>query len=152
MDAPFVYLVRFWVNPAGAAAVLRWLDGGHMRDVVAQPGFLWVRRVRLEQNSPEGWPGYLMIYGLESRDALQAYFNGPAPARFAELCAKNSGRSGSDGRVGGGDCNPVGSALVGARLGLGRSGCGRIGLGIAGAVIATAAASPWYGGYYGYGY
>jgi|SRR5262245_23342777 len=84
MDAPFVYLVRFWVNPAGAAAVLRWLDDGHMRDVVAQPGFLWVRRVRLEQNSPEGWPGYLMIYGLESRDALQAYFNGPAPARFAQ--------------------------------------------------------------------
>jgi len=83
MDAPFLYLVRFWVNPDGAAAVLRWLDGGHMRDVVAQPGFLWVRRVRLDQE-PEGWPGYLMIYGLESRQSLQAYFDGPAPARFAQ--------------------------------------------------------------------
>src|SRR5262245_49944549 len=53
MDAPFLYLVRFWVNPEGAKAVLHWLDGGHMRDVVGQPGFLWVRRVRLDQNAPE---------------------------------------------------------------------------------------------------
>src|SRR5262245_40806715 len=84
MDAPFLYLVRFWVNPEGAKAVLHWLDGGHMRDVVGQPGFLWVRRVRLDQNGPDGWHGYTMIYGVESRAALQRYFDGPAPARFAQ--------------------------------------------------------------------
>ena len=49
MDAPYLYLVRFWVHPESAPAMLRWLDERHMQDVVAQPGFLWMCRVRLEQ-------------------------------------------------------------------------------------------------------
>ena len=39
MDAPFVYVVKFWLHPDGAAAILHWLDSKHMAEVVAQPGF-----------------------------------------------------------------------------------------------------------------
>jgi len=52
--------------------------------VVAQPGFLFVRRVKLEQASDDGWSAYMMIYGLESKAALQRYFDGPAQAKFAQ--------------------------------------------------------------------
>jgi hypothetical protein len=40
MDAPYFYIVKFWVHPDGHKSVLDWLDRGHMAEVVAQPGFL----------------------------------------------------------------------------------------------------------------
>ena len=84
MDAPYFYLVKFWVHPESRKAVLDWLDSGHMADMVALPGFLFVRRVKLEQESEDGWSGFMMIYGVESKAALQRYFDGPAPAKFAQ--------------------------------------------------------------------
>ena len=39
MDAPFVYVVKFWISPQGAAQILHWLDSKHTAEVVAQPGF-----------------------------------------------------------------------------------------------------------------
>ncbi len=84
MDAPFVYVVRFWLHPDGAATILHWLDSKHMAEVVAQPGFRSLRRGRLDQDSEDGWHAYMMIYGLESREALQRYFDSPAPKRYAE--------------------------------------------------------------------
>ena len=84
MDAPYFYLVKFWVHPESRKAVLEWLDSGHMADMVALPGFLFVRRVKLEQDSADGWSGFMMIYGVESKTALQHYFDGPAPAKFAQ--------------------------------------------------------------------
>jgi hypothetical protein len=84
MDAPYFYIVKFWVHPDGHKSVLDWLDRGHMAEVVAQPGFLFVRRVKLEQASDDGWSAYMMIYGLQSQAALQRYVNGPAPAKFAQ--------------------------------------------------------------------
>jgi hypothetical protein len=83
VDAPFFYLVKFWIDPAGAADVLGWLDNTHMADVIAQPGFRWVRRVRLDQDPDDGWHAYMMIYGLDSRDALLRYFDSEAPRRYA---------------------------------------------------------------------
>jgi hypothetical protein len=83
MDAPFLYVVRFWVHPDSATAMLQWLDSKHMADVIAEPGFLWMRRVRLDRDADDGWLAYMMVYGLESREALQRYFDGPAPPRFA---------------------------------------------------------------------
>ncbi len=53
-----------------------------MAEVIAEPGFLWARKVRLEQADDDGWEGYLLIYGLESRDALEAYLNSAARERF----------------------------------------------------------------------
>ncbi|HEY5209714.1 MAG TPA: DUF4286 family protein [Stellaceae bacterium] len=84
MEATTYYVVRFWIKPEGGQAVIDWLDSRHMAEVTAQPGFLWSRRCRLEQDAPDGWHAYLMIYGLESRAALERYFNSPARERFAE--------------------------------------------------------------------
>ena len=84
MDAPYLYVVKFWVHPDGAAAILRWLDDKHMAEVTAQPGFRWSRRVRLAQDAEDGWHAYMMIYGLDSREALQRYFDSPAPQQYAQ--------------------------------------------------------------------
>jgi hypothetical protein len=78
----FFLVVRFWVAPQAEREVLRWLQGGHVAEVVSQPGFLWCKRIRLEPK--EGWNGYSMIYGIESRASFEAY-NGNARlmAKFA---------------------------------------------------------------------
>jgi hypothetical protein len=64
MDAPYFYIVKFWVHPDGLKPVLDWLDRGHMAD--------------------DGWSAYMMIYGLQSQAALQRYVDGPAPSKFAQ--------------------------------------------------------------------
>jgi hypothetical protein len=84
MDAPYFYVVKFWISPQGAPEILHWLDSKHSADVVAQPGFAFVRRVKLEETASDGWHAYMMIYGLESRDALMRYFESDAPRRYAE--------------------------------------------------------------------
>ena len=74
MDAPVMYIVRFWIAPQGQQEVFAWLDGAHGAEVVSQPGFLFAKRVKLEQKSEDGWDGYFNLYGLESRQALDNYF------------------------------------------------------------------------------
>jgi hypothetical protein len=45
---------------------------------VSQPGFLWSKRIRLDAG------GFVMIYGIESRAAFEAYeANAALKARFA---------------------------------------------------------------------
>jgi hypothetical protein len=83
MEAPLVYCVKLWVSPEdGGARYLRWLEAKHMAEVIREPGFLWARRLRLAQADPAGWQGYLLVYGLASAAALDAYLASPARARF----------------------------------------------------------------------
>lgn len=84
MEAPAIYMVKFWVKPGGEKKVFDWLDGGHLQDVVAQPGFLWARRYKLVEPDKEGWPAHAMLYGVTSLDALFAYFKSEATQRYAE--------------------------------------------------------------------
>jgi len=84
MNAPAIYLVRFWLKPGSEKKVFDWLDSRHLKDVVDQPGFLWARRYRLTQPNAEGWPAYAMVYGVESLAALERYFASPATQRFAQ--------------------------------------------------------------------
>jgi len=84
MQPGAVYIVRFWVEPGSLQTVLDWLDHGHIAEVVDEPGFLWAKRVRLLNDDPDdGWPGFAMIYGIETREHLDRYFAGEAPKRFA---------------------------------------------------------------------
>ena len=69
--ADFFLVVRFWVAPEAEAGIQAWLEGGHVAEVVSQPGFLWCRRLRLEPR--DGWSGYAMIYGIASREAFERY-------------------------------------------------------------------------------
>ena len=84
MKEQFFLVVRFWVAPEAEARLIGWLDGGHMAEVAGQPGFLWGRRIRTEKNS-EGWNGYSMIYGIESKDAFDLYEkNSQLKSKFAK--------------------------------------------------------------------
>ena len=82
MSARVLYFVRVWVSPDGGQRYLDWLERKHMAEVIREPGFLWAKRCRLEQADERGWAGYLLVYGLESRDALERYLRSPARERF----------------------------------------------------------------------
>ena len=82
-DANYFLVVRFWAQPGAEAGVLAWLDGGHVAEVLRQPGFLWCRRVRIDGG------GFAMIYGIASRAAFEAYeANAPLKAKFARERAR----------------------------------------------------------------
>lgn len=91
MNAAFVYIVRYSVAPQAEARLLAWLDGGHTAEVAALPGFLWARRVRLEETDSFGWRAFTTIYGLESKAALDAYFANPIREKFAREAAAFAG-------------------------------------------------------------
>ena len=82
MNEPgFFLVVRFWVAPHAEAQVIGWLDGGHVAEVVRQPGFLWCKRIRLEK-AADGWSGFAQIYGIESKAHFDAYNNSPIMEKF----------------------------------------------------------------------
>ena len=77
-DANFFLVVRFSIEPHAVADVMRWLDGGHVAEVLQQKGFLWCKRLRLSKHE------FAMLYGIESRSAFEAYeANTALKAKFA---------------------------------------------------------------------
>jgi hypothetical protein len=77
-DANFFLVVRFSIEPQAVAEVMRWLDGGHVAEVLGQQGFLWCKRLSL------GAHEFAMLYGIESRAAFEAYESNTAlKAKFA---------------------------------------------------------------------
>ena len=84
-DAKVFYIVRYWVDPAGLDKVRHYTDdSGHTAEVVAQPGFLWARKLDLGQTDEKGWHAFMAVYGVESRAALDAYFKSADFVRFGE--------------------------------------------------------------------
>ena len=71
-DARYFLVVRFTVEPQAEAQVLRWLEGGHVAEVLRTPGFLWCRRIRGANST------WVMLYGIESKAAFDAYEKNPA--------------------------------------------------------------------------
>lgn len=88
MDAPYLYAVKMWLNPDGGERVMAWMDGGHQKEVASQPGFLWSRRFRLNEKSPDGWQAYIVLYGVTDEAALDAYQASPTRQRFARESAE----------------------------------------------------------------
>ena len=85
-EPKYFLIVRFWIAPGGEQQVMRWLEGGHMAEVMRQPGFLSVRRLKLpEEDSTGGWSAHCMIYGIESREHYEKYMaNRELHAKFAK--------------------------------------------------------------------
>ena len=85
-EAKFFLVVRFWIAPGGGEQVMRWLEGGHMAEVLRQPGFLWTRRLKVpEEDATGGWSAHCMIYGIESRVHYDRYMaNRELHAKFAK--------------------------------------------------------------------
>jgi hypothetical protein len=82
----FFLIVRFWIAPGGEQQVMRWLEGGHMAEVLRQPGFIWVRRLKLpDEDSTGGWSAHAMLYAIESREHYEKYMaNTQLHAKFAK--------------------------------------------------------------------
>lgn len=77
-DAKYFLVVRFSVEPSAQTQLLRWLDGGHVKEVLSQSGFLWCKRISIEKNA------FMMLYGIESKAAFDAYeSNKPLKEKFA---------------------------------------------------------------------
>lgn len=77
-EAKYFLVVRFSIEPQAEAQVLGWLDGGHMKEVASQKGFLWCKRIKT------GPHAYMMLYGIESKAAFDAYeANKALKERFA---------------------------------------------------------------------
>ncbi len=72
-DCPFLYSLLLEVDPDRGGPYLRWLDGGHIAEVVSFPGIRWARRIKLQEAAADGWNRYLVIYGLESSEVLAHY-------------------------------------------------------------------------------
>ena len=84
-DPGFFLMVRFWIAPEAEARALAWLEGGHVAEVLRQPGFLWCRRVRLAERDASRWSGFSMVYGIESQAAFDSYNRNKALAeKFAK--------------------------------------------------------------------
>ncbi len=81
-DVTMLYMVRSWVDPDHGAPYLQWLESKHMAEVVAEPGIEWAWKIALNQTDDKGWNGYLLVYGVESTDALERYLNSAARERF----------------------------------------------------------------------
>jgi len=79
MNEPgFFLVVRFRVAPQAESQVMRWLDGGHVAEVLRQPGFLWCKRIKVAEQE------YAMIYGIASKSHFDAYeANAALKAKFA---------------------------------------------------------------------
>lgn len=84
-EANFFLVVRFWIAPGGEVQVMRWIEGGHMAEVMRQSGFLWVRRLKIAETDATGWSAHAMIYGIESKTHYERYMaNHALHAKFAK--------------------------------------------------------------------
>jgi hypothetical protein len=68
-----IFRVTIEVDPAVEAEWSRWHADPHMREVVAQPGFLRATRWRDTEDAPDGWARYVSHYEAESVAAIEAY-------------------------------------------------------------------------------
>lgn len=81
--APLIYCVKSWMPPETGQAYMDWLESRHMAEFCSFPGALWAHKVALDQPHAEtGWPQVLLIYGFESRTALEAYLESPLRDTF----------------------------------------------------------------------
>ncbi|HWI38528.1 MAG TPA: DUF4286 family protein [Burkholderiales bacterium] len=84
-EANFFLVVRFWIAPGGQEQVMRWMDGGHVAEVMRQSGFVWVKRLKMAEPDATGWSAHAMIYGIESRAHYEQYMGNHAlHAKFSK--------------------------------------------------------------------
>ena len=69
----YIYVVRFWIAHEARGQIMDWLNGGHIRNVIGYPGFLWCRSIDLGERDDKGWHAHAMIYGIESAKSFGDY-------------------------------------------------------------------------------
>lgn len=92
-----VYEVRVSVEAAIAADYRAWLDG-HIREILAIPGFAEAELLR-EEDDDGGRVVWTIRYHLDSRDALETYLRDHAPRLRADGQARFGNRFSATRRV-----------------------------------------------------
>ncbi len=69
------YTITADIDPAVEAEWFDWYKRVHVRDVLAQPGFLRATIYKADADNRE-WPRYVVMYEVASRQALEAYLGG----------------------------------------------------------------------------
>ena len=75
-NCPYLYFVFVDVHSETGKAYLDWQDNKHIPEVLSDPAFLWVRKVRIgPQKMTDGsiWDRYIILYGIKSLEAFKAY-------------------------------------------------------------------------------
>tara|TARA_Y100001970_G_scaffold36629_1_gene45256 strand:+ start:477 stop:803 length:327 start_codon:yes stop_codon:yes gene_type:complete len=72
-----IYSAITWVdeNKEMGKEYVKWLENVHLPELSSQPGFISVRRVKLEELDKNKWQGYQIIMEIEKRQDLENYFN-----------------------------------------------------------------------------
>jgi len=82
--APFLYYVMLDVHPKKGQPFLKWLSDKLILNVLEHPGFLWARRVALEESAEDGWKKLILVYAVNNREDYLAYKNSDLFGRVKE--------------------------------------------------------------------
>lgn len=94
-----VYEVQLDIDASIASGYLDWLDG-HVREILALPGFLGATLYAIDEPPPaEGRLGLCVQYRLRDRAALEDYLRDHAPRLRADGIARFGGRFVAQRRV-----------------------------------------------------
>ena len=67
------------------------MSSKHIHDVVNNPGFMWARRIPLDEPAEDGWKRLIIVYGINTREEYQAYKEGKAFQNYKEECKQFEG-------------------------------------------------------------
>lgn len=82
--APFLYFALVDIDPKKGEEFYRWLSSVHIKDVIGNPGFLWARRIPLDQTAEDGWKRVIVMYGINTREEYLVYRESEAFKRYQE--------------------------------------------------------------------
>ena len=90
-ELPIIYTVRLDLTDEVRDEFERWAAGKHIQDVLTHPGFMWARRVPLDEPAEDGWKKLMIVYGINSREDYLIYKNSDLFQQFKEECKQFEG-------------------------------------------------------------
>ncbi len=70
-----IYSAITWVDDKKdmGTEYIKWLEKEHLPELFSQPGFISVRRVKLEQKDKNNWQGYQIVMEVKNKRYLDKY-------------------------------------------------------------------------------
>lgn len=88
---PYIYCLLIEVDPSNGQPYLGWLLGGHIEVVAKNPGFLSGRITEFNEPANDGWLRYMVVYEVESKAALEAYWQSDTFKGYGEEAKEFAG-------------------------------------------------------------
>ncbi len=89
--APFLYYILLDIDPKKGQPFKKWLSSKHIQEVLRMPGFMWARRVPLDEPTEDGWEKLMVVYGINSRQEYLDYMDSDFYRDFMEECEQFEG-------------------------------------------------------------